>query len=102
MRTAVRIRLDMADKVLIFNASHPPTDAGTQVAFDELAAQVTLAQQVASVQLSGQKAARSATLRRKQLKAELQGGVLSYLVRVGEAAARELPQLAAQFQLPRA
>src|SRR5213593_508563 len=100
MDSHVRIQLDMADKVLVFNAAHPPTDAGTQVVFDELTAEVSHAKDLASGQLSGRTAARSATSRRKQLKAELQGGLLRYLVRVGQAATQELPELAERFQLP--
>src|SRR2546426_10103520 len=101
MKSDVRRKLDMADRVLIFNGAHPPTDPGSQVVFDQLADRVTQAKAFATEQRGGQVAARAGTARRRELRAELPPGLPRYLVRVGQAAGEELPELARHFQLPR-
>ena len=101
MKADVRRKLDMADRVLIFSGAHPSPDAGSKAVFDLLAERVARAKALAALQRSGQIAARAATTRRKGLRAELQQGLLRFLVRVGEAAGQEVAELAGRFQLPR-
>ena len=101
MNAAVRRKLDMADRVRVFNRAHPSTDSGMTPLFEQLEERISRAAALAALQRSGLAAARAGTGRRKELRAVLQEALLRHLVRVGEAAAKEQPELAGRFQLPR-
>ena len=100
MNGEVRRKLDMADRVRVFNRTHPSGDAGLPPLSEQLDERVVRAEAVAAMQRSGRLAEGAGTARRRELRAKLQQGLLRLLVRAGEAAAKEVPELAKRFQLP--
>jgi hypothetical protein len=100
MDREVRRKLDTADNVLSFNEANPPPDAAAKVVFDALAARVAEAKTTAATERSGLATERAGVARRKAVRVELQRGLLGYLVRIGEAVAEEVPELALKFKLP--
>jgi hypothetical protein len=69
--------------------------------FTRLKESVVRAGDLAMQERAGRIAARAGTLRRKELRLTIHAGLLRHLVRVGEAAAEEEPELAFRFTLPR-
>jgi len=101
MNRDVRVKVDMGDRVIVFNAAHPPTTADGKAVFDQLETEVTRVKALAALQLSGQAAARGAVAFKKELRSGLQKGLLRFLVRLGEGAVAEIPELAHRFVLPK-
>lgn len=102
MRAEVRRKLKMVGRVREFCRSHPSQAANAKVLIDRLEERLTRADALVTQQRSGRIMAHAATLRRDELRRALQLALLPYLVKVGESAAREVPDLRERFQLPKA
>lgn len=100
MRSAVRVRLEAGARVLQFTRTHPSTEPGYVTILGALEAHLTRAGEIAGRQHDGLAIARGASTRRMELRRELHSQVLPHLIRVGEAAAKDRPDLAERFLLP--
>jgi len=101
MNAALRRRFEMATRVRDFLRAHP-TEGPEATALADLETQIQRAEALEAQQRAGVLAARSATRQRQELRHALQTKLLKYLAGVGSVVARETPELADQFQLPRA
>ena len=100
MKAVLRRRLEMAERVRDFLRAQPtegPEAAGL-ARLEELLqrAEALVAQQRAGVVATG-----AATAQREELRRGLTTKLLRYLVALGAMAAKETPELAEQFRLPR-
>jgi hypothetical protein len=101
MRVIVRLKLEMGARVRDFLRAHPLEGSGFAAAvawFDALLARAT---GHSSLQQEGHATSRGATRRRAELRDLIREGVLRHIVGVARVAAKERPELAALFQLPR-
>lgn len=90
----------MAARVRQFSQTHPSSEPGYANLLGSLEERLTRAEAVAAMQHNGLASARSARARRRELRRELHSQVLPHLIRVGEAAVRNQPDLAKRFLLP--
>jgi hypothetical protein len=100
MNIRVRRKLEMAERVQEFSRAHPTTDPAHAPVLASLEEHLTRAVGIATRQRQGLAAARSARLRRRELRRVLQSQLLHYLVVVGEVAAKGQAELVARFRLP--
>ena len=100
MRSAVGKRLEMSARVRSFSRAHPSTDAEYTLVLGRLEERLTRAEAIAGRQFEGLVAAKSARLRRQELRRAVHFQLLRYLVAVGGIAARTRTELAQRFQLP--
>ena len=100
MRRVVRGKLEMAAGVRQFSRSHPSSEPSYVTLLGDLDTRLARAEVIAARQHDGLAVARNARARRKELRRELHSQVLPHLIRVGEAAAKDLPDLAERFMLP--
>jgi hypothetical protein len=91
----------MAVRVRDFFRTHQTPGVTQQGAVTRLEQLVQRAETLASQQHAGVVATRGAVEQRAELRRTLQSKLLRYLSAVGAAAARENPELAAQFRLPK-
>lgn len=99
MNSAVRRKLEMAQRVRDFLRSHPLEGTGAAAAlarFEELLAR---AEALGSQQLKGVVATRSATSHRRAIRRDVRK-LVKYLVAVGGVAAQERAELSEQFRMP--
>jgi hypothetical protein len=101
MDAGVRRTLDMADRVRKFNQDHPSDDATFTSVVTRLEERVTRATALVNQQRGGQLDQVVSNKRRKALRRSLHYGLLRLLSRVGEEAAKEQPNLADRFRLPK-
>ena len=101
MRTDLRRRLEMAGRVRDFFRTHQMYGATRDGAVAQLEQLVHRAELLASKQRAGVVTTRGTTAQRAQVRRILQSKLLRYLSAVGAAAARQNPELAAQFHLPK-
>jgi hypothetical protein len=101
MNAVVRRKIEMAARVRDFLRAHPPEGAGGTAALARFEELLKRAEALAARQQSGVVSSRSATALREELKLALQTRLVRYLVAVGQTAARDNLELAAQFHLPR-
>ena len=99
MNAVLRRRLEMAARVRDIVRAHltEGPQAGALAHLEEL---LQRTEALAAQQRAGVVATRSATLQRDKVRRSLQSKLLRHLVTVGAAAAKETPELAAQFRLP--
>lgn len=100
MQVAVRRKLEMAARVRDFSRAHPSKNAGYDSVLARLEERLGRADALATQQRAGLIAVHAATVRRQELRRALQFKLLRHLIRVGEAAAKERPELAERFRLP--
>lgn len=98
MKAVERWKLDSAERVRVFNESHPAPDAASEAVFTLLETRLAQARELDARARSGRAAAAAATAERSAIKADLGRGLLRLLVKVGEAAAEELPELVGRFR----
>ena len=91
----------MAVRALEFSQAHPDDSDGYRVALQQLEEQVALSDQLADQQREGMAEVRAATARKRDLIRVMRRRQLVHLARVAQRAARELPELAQKFDLPR-
>ena len=104
MRTEVRRKLEMGERVRIFSRDHPSDDPSYIILLGRLEDRVARGDALAAQERNGRIAERTATDRRNGLRRDMHFQTLRHLVQAGEAAAKEKPELAGKFQLrsPRA
>jgi len=100
MNANVRTKLEMATRVLEFCRAHPRDDSGYATLLASLEELVKRGEALAAQQRAGGIAERSGAAHRRELRAEMHFALLRHLVRVGELAAKERPDLIGKFQLP--
>jgi hypothetical protein len=91
----------MAGRALEFSRAHPDDSDGYRVALQQLEEQVALSEQLADQQREGMVEVRAATARKRDLIRAMRRRQLVHVARVAQRAARELPELAQKFDLPR-
>ena len=101
MNAVLRRRLEMAERVRDFLRAHA-TEGAQATALARLEELIQRADALAAQQRAGVVAAKSATVQRARLRQALQTKLLRYLAGVGAVAAKDTPELAEQFRLPRA
>jgi len=101
MRTDLRRRLEMAVRVRDFFRTHQMDGVTRDGAVATLEQLVQRAEGLAAQQRAGVVTTRGAAEQRAEVRRTLQSNLLRYLSAVGAAAARENPELAAQFRLPK-
>lgn len=100
MQAEVRSKLEMAERVSVFNEAHPDADpsyGSVRAAFD---ADRALAEELATRARNGAVERRAAVRRKAEARALLQRRLLAHLTRVTDAAAKERPDLVGRFRLP--
>lgn len=100
MRRVVRGKLEMAARVGVFERTHPSTEPGYIIILESLEKGLARAEVIAERQHNGLAVARSARTTRRERRGELHSQVLPHVIRVGEVAAKDRPDLAERFVLP--
>jgi hypothetical protein len=101
MNRRTNSRLDMGHRALEFSRAHPVDDPGYVTALKQLEEQLARADQLAREQQRGTAEVRAATARKDELKRSIRRSQLVHLAGGAERAAREVPDLAQKFDLPR-
>lgn len=99
MNRNVRRKLEMAVRVQEFSRAHPADDPSYATMLARLENRLGRAEALATQQRAGLIAERAATARRDELRCALHFQLLRHLVRVGEAAAKDHPELVGKFRL---
>jgi hypothetical protein len=94
-------RLEMGARALEFSLAHPDDTPGIATAVEQLKALLSRADQLAREQEAGIVQVHAATIRKRELARLIRRGQLVHLARVAELAAKEVPELAQKFDLPR-
>jgi len=89
----------MSKRVLNFSLAHPDPSSGYSAALDRLKKAVDQAEVLGARQEEGFKVHRAATGSKQSLRRKIRRILLLHVCRVGEAAAVEVPELAAKFRL---
>jgi hypothetical protein len=101
MNAEVRRKLEMVVRVRDFSRAHPSTDANYASVLARLEDRIARAEALAAQQRSGRIAENAAAARRVKLRRLLHHQLLRHLIRVGEVASADEPELAHRFQFPR-
>ena len=101
MNKLVSSRLEMGARALEFSRAHPVPSDGYTTALKQLEELLARGRQLAREQESGTTEVRAATARKVELKRSIRRSQLVHLVRVARRAAKEVPELAQKFDLPR-
>ena len=101
MNRHVSSRLEMGARALEFSRAHPVDDPGYVTALKQLEEQLARADQLAKEQQRGTTEVRAATARKSGLKRSIRRSQLVHLARVAQRAAKDMPELAQKFDLPR-
>ncbi len=100
MLSAVRRKLEMAARVRDFSRTHRSESPKYTAVLGRLEERLGRADALITQQRAGFIAVHAATTRRRELRRALQFKLLRHLVRVGEMAAVERPELLDRFRLP--
>jgi hypothetical protein len=101
MNRRTNSRLDMGHRALEFSRAHPMDSPGYVTALKQLEEQLARADQLAREQRRGTAEVRAATARKDELKRSIRRSQLVHLAAVAGRAAKEVPELAQKFDLPR-
>ena len=101
MEAVTRRQLEMGRRALDFTREHPDASPGSALALAGLEEQIRLADVLAAEQQDGIRAVRAATARKRELRRLMNDSHLLHVARVGQAAAKELPELAQTFDFNR-
>lgn len=101
MKASVRRTIEMSKRVLSYSLAHPDPSPGYSAALERLQKAVAEADLLAARQQDGFKSHRAATGSKQSLRRKIRRNLLIHVCRVGEAAASEVPELTAKFQLTR-
>lgn len=101
MNRQVSSRLEMGARALEFSRAHPVDSSGYATALKQLEEQLARSEQLAKEQERGTTEVRAATARKSELKRSIRRSQLVHLGRVAERAAKDVPELAQKFDLPR-
>jgi len=99
MNADVRRRIEMGTRVRDFCRAHPSDDPGYATLLGRLEDRLTRADALASQERAGRIAELWAAARREDLRRDMHFQLLRHLVRIGELAARDNPELAGKFRL---
>ena len=99
MRGEIRRKIEMSTGALEFCRAHPSDDGSYATMLARLAERVARADALAVLERAGRIAERSGTSRREELRRDMHSQLLRHLVRVGEAAAKDRPELLGKFRL---
>ena len=100
MDRQVRRKLEMAARVRDFCRAHPSADANHASVLGRLDETISRMEVLIEQQVGGFLSKRSSTLRRRDIRRRLHGGMLRHLVTIAGSAAEEKPELVEKFQLP--
>ncbi len=99
MRGEIRRKIEMCTGALEFCRAHPSDDASYATMLAQLEGRLARADALAVLERTGRIAERSGTSRREELRRDMHFQLLRHLVRVGEAAAKDRPELLGKFRL---
>jgi hypothetical protein len=99
MRSGVRRKLEMGARVRDFCRAHTSTDPSHATVLARLEDRLDRADALATQERAGRIAEMSAAGRRDELRRTMHNQLLRHLVRAGELAAKEDPELAGKFRL---
>lgn len=102
MNAKSRRKVEMGRRALEFSRAHPDASPGYAAAVARLEDRLGRAEQLATQQREGLATVHAATKRKSELRRKLKRAQLSHLMRVGEAAASEAPDLAEKLVVTRA
>jgi len=102
MNRQVRRRLEMAVSVRDFSRAHPSADASYTSVLGRLESSIARMEELAGQQQGGYLSKHSSTVRRRELRRRLHGGLLRHLMTIGQDVAKEQPGLTDMFRLPSA
>lgn len=91
----------MAVRVRDFSRAHPSADASYASLLGRLESTIHQMDELARQQVGGFLSKHSSTVRRKEIRRRLHGGILRHLVTIAEDASVEKPTLTEMFQLPK-
>jgi flagellar biosynthesis/type III secretory pathway ATPase len=91
----------MGARALEFSRAHPVDSPGYATTLKQLEEQLARSEQLAKEQERGTTEVRAATARKSELKRSIRRSQLVHLGRVAERAAKDVPELAQKFDLPR-
>lgn len=100
MDTPSRRKLEMAARVRTFSRTHSSSEPTYTTVLRRFEDRLAEAEAIAAKQHEARLAARGARVHRKELRRIVHFQLLPYLVAVGNVAARDRSELAAQFRLP--
>lgn len=100
MKASIGKKLERATGVRDFNRAHPSDDPSFVTTSTQLEEKIVRAEVLVSQQRAGRIAELAAIQRRDDLRSALQSHLLRHVVRYGELAAREQPELIGRFRLP--
>ena len=100
MNTPVRRKLEMAARVRTFSRNHPSDEPTYATVLGRFEARLAEAETIAARQHEARLATLGAQSRRRDLRRLVHSQLLPYLIAVGNVAARDKAELAAQFKLP--
>jgi hypothetical protein len=92
--------MEMAVRVRDFSRTHPSADASHASVLGRLEETISRMEELAGQQVGGFLSKHSSTVRRKDIRRRLRGGLLRHLVTVARDAALEKPELEEKFKLP--
>jgi len=101
MNRRINSRLEMGHRALEFSRAHPVDSSGYATALKQLEEQLARSDQLAQEQARGTAEVRAATARKDELKRSIRRSQLVHLAGVAGRAAKEVPELAQKFDLPR-
>lgn len=100
MNAVVRRRLEMGLRALNFSRAHPAENAGCTAAIARLEQDLARAEVLAMQQRSGILAERTASVRKQELRDQVQHLLLAHVAHVAHTARFDAPDLAKRFRLP--
>ena len=99
MNADVRRKIEMSARVREFSRAHPSDDPSYATMLARLEDRLSRADALATQERSGLIAERAATARRDELRRAMHFQLLRHLVRIGEIAAKDRPELIGKFRL---
>ena len=99
MNAEVRRKLMMGERVREFSRANPSEDPSHAVLLGRLEDHLNRADALATQERAGRIAERAGKVRRDELRYAMHFQLLRHLVRVGEAAAKQTPELVGKFRL---
>jgi hypothetical protein len=101
MDKRTRSRLEMCARALEFCQAHPDPSTGYTATVAELAELLARAQQLADLHRQGVAEVRAATVQKRKLRRSIRQSHMRHVGLAAQRAAREVPELAADFELAR-
>lgn len=100
MNARVRRKIEMGRRALEFSRAHPDESAGYGAALARLDELVTRVDLLSDQQLTGIRATRTATARKRELRRLIKAAHMEHLRKIARIAAREVPEIGQKFIPP--